>query len=156
MAKSKALRPKKPPMRQAKLDFYAKRNAAGAKGKPVKSETSSANASRSPVSIDESEDEDVDITPKAKRIRTAAGPAAKRRKVESDVSSPAEKGKGVFKPREGTENTGEPRSPTPEIRPTLYPNDKRWSKLYNTARERMGEVEPGEIFFKTWTLDLYA
>ncbi len=143
MPKPRSSLGKNPALRQVKLDFSTKRGAA-IKGKVTKSATSSANVSKSstPISIDDSEeDEDYTVTPKTTKIRSTAGPATKRRKIEPEAP---EKGKAIFKSRDGVEDSGGDSTVPPEEKPPLYPNDKRYTKLHSRAKMRMGGVEPGE------------
>lgn len=156
MPKSTTSTSKVTKLKQGKLDFSAKRATTGAKvkGSTIKSAASSAKGSKSstPIDVDSSDDtEDHDTTPKARKIKSAARPAAKRRKIDSNAALSGETDEGILKLRDGVKNSGGGRPVQEEKMPPLHPNDKKWAKLYREASAKMGHIEPGGYPLGTMT-----
>ena len=120
-------------LKQSKLSFTSKRNsstaaaATGKKSKPGKS--SSGHGSRTspdaePIDISDSDDE-VSTIPSAKKRRIGS------LRVRNNEPEPE------LEPVEEQEKERE--------REPLNLSDKRWRKVYGAAREKMGNIEPGEF-----------
>ena len=113
------------PMRQAKLSFASKRttsaNASAGKLAITKrsSRTSSRHASPDIIVLTSSEEESEEST-------RSVGPILKKRRLDRRAKQP---------------DTAEP--PT-EAKEPLNLSDRQWRKLYGAAREKMGNIDPGE------------
>jgi len=137
---------------QSKLSFsVSRKDAAVAAAKGGKASVTASKTLQSPTPSVESSKASTPIEFNAnsdKEKKQAGSHLAKKRKLDSGGEEvDVEEGKevetsGVFKSREGVENTvvevTEPAEPPAE----LNPNDQKWRKLYGQTREKMGNIEP--------------
>ncbi|KAH8091718.1 DNA polymerase delta, subunit 4-domain-containing protein [Cristinia sonorae] len=112
-------------LKQAQITFQPRRTtSAASRGKekaPARTHSSDAEVDSSTVS-------------KKRKLKTDD--------VEDDVQAP-KKAKRVFDSRVGEENSQDQEGSAVEQGPEkLRLNDKRWSKVYADAREKMGNIQP--------------
>ncbi|PSR71899.1 hypothetical protein PHLCEN_2v12243 [Hermanssonia centrifuga] len=146
-----------PALKQSSLSFASKRNNANTKGKTDKSAPSTpVTVPASPVSIEitadssstDAEDEGT-ISSRASITGESQYPSKRRRLTEDSDSQTmpvnSKKGKGVFRSREGAENSfGTVVASGDAVeRPALDLKDKKgkWRKHFGEVRQKMGNIE---------------
>ena len=117
------------PLKQAKLSFASKRttSANSSAGKPTvakwSSRTSSRHASPGIIVLTDSEEESEDDA-------SSPVPILKKRRLDRRAKRPVTEEHSL--------------QPPIEVKEPLNVSDKRWRKLYGVAREKMGNIDPGE------------